>query len=82
MQRVLTGAVGNFVFSGHWPVKSVAGAGGDPLPAAQLGDAVLAPKAIQDDADFLLRRMVLARRMTDITDGLLGPVRVACVFSS
>jgi hypothetical protein len=46
----------------------------DPLAAAQLGDAVLAAKAFQNDADLLLGRLLLARRPADVLDDLLSRI--------
>jgi NAD(P)-dependent dehydrogenase (short-subunit alcohol dehydrogenase family) len=45
---------------------------GDPFPAAQLGDAVLAAQARQHDPDILLRSVQLARPASDVSDSRLG----------
>jgi hypothetical protein len=45
---------------------------GDVFLAAKLSNAVLATKARQNNPDFLLRRMQLARRTPDILHNLLG----------
>src|SRR5436190_6952936 len=44
----------------------------DPLAATQLGNAVLAAQAFQNDPDLLLGRIVLARRPSDVLDNLLS----------
>src|SRR5262249_20220392 len=44
----------------------------DTLAAAQLGDAVLAAQAFQNDPDLFLRRILLACRPADVLDDLLG----------
>ncbi len=44
---------------------------GDPLTAADRGDAVFATQAFQDGPDFVLGRMMLARRAADVFDCLL-----------
>ena len=41
---------------------------GDAFAAAQLGDAGLAAQAIQHDADFLFRRIMLAGCSVDVPD--------------
>ena len=41
---------------------------GNAFTAAELGDRVLAAKAIQDDADLLFGRVTLARRPADALD--------------
>ena len=45
---------------------------GDPFTAADRGDAVFATQAFQDDTDFVLGRMMLARGAADVLDRLLG----------
>jgi len=42
------------------------------LSAADRGDAVFAMQAFQDDPDFVLGGMVLARGAADVLDRLLG----------
>src|SRR3981189_3052378 len=44
----------------------------DPLAATQLGNAVLAAQAFQNDPDLLLGRIVLARRPSDVLNNLLS----------
>ena len=44
----------------------------DTLAAAQLGDAVLAAQAFQNDPDLFLRRILLACRPADVLDDLLA----------
>src|SRR3979409_2454755 len=44
----------------------------DPLAATQLGNAVLAAQALQNDPDLLLGRIVLARRPSDVLNNLLS----------
>ena len=44
----------------------------DPLAATQLGNAVLAAQAFQNDPDLLLGRRVLARRPSDVLNNLLS----------
>src|SRR5271169_5285020 len=46
----------------------------DTLAAAQLGDAVLAAQAFQNDPDLFLRRILLACRPADVLDDLLGRI--------
>ena len=43
-----------------------------PLPAAQLGDAVLAAQPLQHDADLLLGGVLPPPRTADVSDDLLG----------
>src|SRR5258708_5946459 len=43
-----------------------------PLAATQLGNAVLAAQAFQNDPDLLLGRIVLARRPSDVLNNLLS----------
>src|SRR3954471_2954657 len=45
---------------------------GDALTSAQLRDPVLAAKPIQHDADFLLARILLARRPANVSHDPLG----------
>src|SRR3954454_21480 len=42
------------------------------IAATQLGNAVLAAQAFQNDPDLLLGRIVLARRPSDVLDNLLS----------
>src|SRR4029077_13736113 len=44
----------------------------DPLAATQLGNAVLAAQAFQNDPDLLLGRIMLARRPSDVLNNLLS----------
>ena len=45
---------------------------GDPLTAAQLGDAVLPAQAVQHDADLVLGGIMLARGAADVVHDPLG----------
>jgi hypothetical protein len=45
---------------------------GNPFASAQLRNAVLAAKAIENDADFLLGRILPARRSANVSYDPLG----------
>src|SRR3990170_2740206 len=55
---------------------------GDAFLAAELGDAVLAAQALEDDADLLLGRKLPPGGPPDVPDGLLRAPRSLLVFLS
>src|SRR5690606_19234060 len=55
---------------------------GDAFLAAELGDAVLAAQAFEDDADLLLGRELPPSGSPDVSNGLLGTLRCLSVALS